>query len=218
MAATCPRAASAITSDERHASGYANQYMVEQNVDIALLSDPHKADSSSASWYADCGTQRAAIYIPVGDITIGNVNRDTEFVAVRVNGVQVYSCYASPSRPQDHYERFLRRLEDSVRSVLPGTPVLVTADFNARSASWGDWVSNTRGEELDAMFESLELVIINTGSTPTFNRCTGSIVDVTAISETITRRITNWRVMTNVFNNSDHHYIQFVMDAPSDRD
>lgn len=89
--------------------------------------------------------------------------RDNEFVAARINGVQVYSCYASPNRPQDHYERFLRRLEDSGRSIPPGIPILVTGDLNARSALWGDWVSNTRGEELSAMSESLDLAIANTG-------------------------------------------------------
>lgn len=68
------------------------------------------------------------------------------------------------------------------------------------------------------MFESLQLAIANTGSAPTFNRGAGSIVDVTAMSESLTRRIDNWRVKTNVFNNSDHHYIQFAMDPTNIRD
>ncbi|KAF0748877.1 Uncharacterized protein FWK35_00017643 [Aphis craccivora] len=94
-------------------------------------------------------------------------------------GVQVYSCYASPNRPHAQYESFLRRLEASVRSIPPGTPVLVTGDFNNRSATWGDWIDNLRGDELSAMFETLEIAIANTGSTPTFNRDAGSIVDIT---------------------------------------
>lgn len=110
------------------------QYMVEQKVDVALVSDPHRIDSPG-SWHADCGQGRAAIYIPSGKVTIGNVIRDTEFVAVRINGIQVYSCYASPNRPHAQYERFIRRLETSVRPISPGTPVLVAGDFNARSAA-----------------------------------------------------------------------------------
>jgi len=193
------------------------QYMVEQKVDVALVSDPHRIDSSG-SWHADCGQGRAAIYIPGGKVTIGNVIRDSEFVAVRINGIQVYSCYASPNRPHAQYERFIGRLETSVRSISPDTPVLVAGDFNARSAAWGDWIDNPRGDELSAMFESLDLVIANTGSTPTFNRGAGSIVDVTAMSGTLSRRIEKWRVMDEVFNNSDHHYIQFAMDSARDRD
>lgn len=54
------------------------QYMVKEKVDIAVLSDPHRIDST-ASWYADCGQQRAAIYIPGSNVTIGNLIQDTEF-------------------------------------------------------------------------------------------------------------------------------------------
>jgi len=109
------------------------QYMVEQKADVALISDPHLPTST---WYTDNGLRRAAIHI-TGGVPIGNVVRDAEFVTVRINGVQVYSCYASPNRPLDHYRDFLQRLENSVRMIAPSTPVLITGDFNARSASWG---------------------------------------------------------------------------------
>ncbi|XP_025192464.1 uncharacterized protein LOC112592575, partial [Melanaphis sacchari] len=197
----------------RVAQDLLTQYMVEQEVDVALLSDPHRVDSGSTMWHSDNGTQRAAILISGNGITVGNIQRDLEFVSVRINGVQVYSCYASPNKTQAEFNNFLQRLEDSVRAVPPGVPVLVTGDFNARSADWGDWVSNQRGGELNDLFQSLELVILNTGSTPTFNRGAGSIVDVTTASSTLARRIGHWRVMTDIYNGSDHHYIQFSMDS-----
>lgn len=191
----------------RVAQDLLDQYMVEQKVDVALVSDPHLPTST---WYADNGLRRAAIHI-TGDVTIGNVVRDTEFVTVRINGVQVYSCYASPNRPLDQSRDFLQRLENSIRMIAPSTPVLITGDFNARSALWGDWVNNQRGEELSTLLHALDLVIANTGSTPTFTRGAGSIVDITAMSQSLTSRIHEWRVMSGVFNNSDHHYIQFGM-------
>lgn len=160
-----------------------DQYMVERKVDVALISDPYRVDGSSSVWYADNGLKRLAIYIPGGCVTIGNVVCDVEFMAVRVNGVQVYSCYSSPNRPLDHFHNFLQRLEGSIRAILLSISVLVTGDFNARSAAWGDWVDNQRGEDLSALLDSLGLVIANEGSTPTFTRGAGSIVDVTAMSE-----------------------------------
>lgn len=184
------------------------QYMVEEKVDIALLSDPHRIEPT-ANWYSDCGQQRAAIYIMSDRVTIANVLKDPEFVSARINGVQVFSCYASPNQPLVVFTDFLQRLEDKIRTIPQGVPVLVTGDFNARSPAWGDWVSNARGEELGMLIESLELLIMNSGSIPTFTRGAGSVIDLTLVSESLTGRFSGWRVMDSVFNSSDHHYIRF---------
>lgn len=72
-------------------------------------------------------------------------------------------------------------------------------------------MNNQRGEELSTLLDSLDLVIANTGSTPTFARGAGSIVDITAMSQSLASRIHEWTVMSGVFNSSDHHYIQFCM-------
>jgi len=97
-------------------------------------------------------------------------------------------------------------------------PVLITGDLNARSAAWGDWVDNRRGEELELLIESLGLVIANSGSTPTFSRGAGSIVDVTLSCDSLAARITDWRVLESVFNNSDHHYIRFSLTSGRNQD
>jgi len=186
--------------------------MVEERIDIALLSDHYKADDHSAAWIANAGSSIAAIYIPNNAVTIGNVQRDQEFVSARLNGVQVYSCYASPNRPLEEFRDMLHRLEDSIRSVQRGVPVVVAGDFNSRSATWGDWVDNRRGEEMGLLIESLDLAVMNVGSTPPpFARGAGSIVDVTAASDSLASRVVNWRVLESVFNFSDHHYIRFSL-------
>ncbi|KAE9528679.1 hypothetical protein AGLY_012254 [Aphis glycines] len=187
------------------------QYMVEEKVDIALLSDTYRVDTSSNAWLASSGLNKAAIYIASDRVTVANVIVDPEFVSARINGVQVYSCYASPNQPLAGFTLFLQRLENSIRTISRGAPILVTGDFNARSAAWGDWISNGRGDELGLMLESLDLVIINSGSTPTFSRGAGSIIDLTIASESLAGRTSNWRVMDQVFNNSDHHFIRFTI-------
>ncbi|KAL4131252.1 hypothetical protein QTP88_008590 [Uroleucon formosanum] len=186
-------------------------FMVEERVDVALISDPYKADPASSAWHVSAGQRKAAIYVANTGVTVANVISDPEFVSARLNGVQVYSCYASPNRPIEDFQDLLCRLEDSIRTVQQGTPVLVTGDLNARSAAWGDWVDNRRGEELELLIESLGLVIANTGSTPTFTRGAGSIVDVTLSCDSLAASITDWRVLESLFNNSDHHYIRFSL-------
>jgi len=185
--------------------------MVEEKIDIALVSDYYKADAFSAAWIANAGSSRAAIYIPNNAVTVGNVQRDPEFVSARLIGVQVYCCYASPNRPLEKFCDMLHRLEDSIRSIQRGVPVVVAGDFNSRSAIWGDWVDNRRGEELGLLIESLGLAVMNVGSTPTFARGAGSIVDVTVASDSLASRVVNWRVLESVFNFSDHHYIRFSL-------
>jgi len=146
---------------------------------------------------------------------MANVLRDPEFVAACLNGVQVFSYYASPNKTQGEFNNFLQRLEDKVRLIAPGIPILVTGDFNTRSTAWGDRVTNKRGDDLSTLFESLELIIANIGSILTFFRGAGSIVDVTAMSEPLVQRVSGWRMLDNEFNNSDHHYVRFSMDALS---
>lgn len=126
------------------------QFMVEERVDVALISDPYKADPASSTWHVSAGQRKAAIYVANTGVTVVNVISDPEFVSARLNGVQVYSCYASPNRPIEDFQDLLRRLEDNIRTVQQEIPVLVTGDLNARSAAWGDWVDNRRGEELGA--------------------------------------------------------------------
>lgn len=82
-------------------------------------------------------------------------------------------------------------LEDSIRSVQRGVPIVVAGDFNSRSATWGDWIENRRGEELGLLIESLGLSVMNVGSTPTFTRGDGSIVDITATSDPLASRVVN---------------------------
>jgi len=118
-----------------------------------------------------------------------------------------------PNRPLD----FLQRLEDNIRATSPSIPVKVTGDFNARSAAWGDWVNNQRGDDLSALLDSLGLVVANERSTPTFTKVAESIVVVTAMSEQLACRVGNWVVMDSMFNYSDHHYVRFIVDAVSSR-
>lgn len=187
------------------------QYMVEEEIDVALISDPYRADAHSTSWLTSAGSSRAAIYIARNGVTIANLIRDPKFISARLNGVQVFSCYASPNQPLVDFGDLLQRLGDCIRSIQRGVPILVAGDLNARSASWGDQIVNQRGHELSSLVESFNLVTLNEGTTPTFARGAGSVVDVSFASESLANRVINWRVLDLVFNFSDHHYIRYSL-------
>ncbi|KAE9526697.1 hypothetical protein AGLY_013345, partial [Aphis glycines] len=186
--------------------------MQEEAIDVAILSDPYRICDNGCDSLADSALGRAAILVPGKQVTVCNVIRDAEFVSARVGGYQIYSCYATPNpATRDMFGSLLRRLENSVRTVMHDTPVVVAGDFNARSAAWGDRVTTSRGDELCDLLGSLQLIVLNEGSTPTFNRGEGSIIDVTAVSERV--RCLTWSVLGDTFNNSDHNYIRFDLDS-----
>lgn len=62
------------------------------------------------------------------------------------------------------FQQFLSRPETSVRRHRgAGVDLIVEGDFNARSASWGDRLTESRGDDLAAFAETLGLVIMNSG-------------------------------------------------------
>lgn len=190
------------------------KFMQEEAIDVAILSDPYRIRDNGCDSLADTASGRAAILVPGKQVTVCNVIRDAEFVSARVGGYQFYSCYATPNpATRDMFGSLLLRLENSVRTVMHDTPVVVAGDFNARSAAWGDRVTTSRGEELCDLFGCLQLTVLNEGSTPTFTRGGGSMIDVTAASERV--RCLSWSVLGDTFNNSDHNYIRFDLDSGS---
>lgn len=190
------------------------QHVVEQGVEVVLITDPYSVPEGSTSWLTSSGTQRAAIWLVGSGVTAAEVHRDPEFMSARLNGIQTFSCYASPNKSMAEFEDFLQRLEVKVRAVEPGVPVLITGDFNARSAAWGDWCRNTRGDDLSTLFSSLGLQVVNEGSKPTFVGIgRGSIVDLTVVSESLVGHVSGWHVCDEVESMSDHQYIAFTLEA-----
>lgn len=184
------------------------KFMQEEAVDVAILSDPYKIRDNGSESVVNVSTQKAAIIVPGKQISVSNVIRDAELVSAKVDGYQIYSYYTTPNpATRDAFGNLLNRLEDSIRLVPHGTPVVVAGDFNARSAAWDDWTTTSRGDELSDLFGSLQLIVRNEGSIPTFTRGEESIVDVTATSANVT--CLDWGVLSDTFNHNDHNYVRF---------
>jgi len=185
------------------------QAMVEKKTDVAIISEPYaRSILGNTRWSLD-RSGRAALGVINDTFTVSAFEQEDGYIAAKVNGVTVYSCYASPNSPIANFRALLDKLEQSVR--LKDGHIIIAGDFNARSAAWMDTTTDARGEELSHLVDTLCLDVVNTGSDPTFvGRGAGSVVDVTFASETLARRVTEWRVLEDE-NASDHRYIEFQL-------
>ena len=84
---------------------------------------------------------------------------------VKVKGVHYYSCYAPPRWKIEEFEDFLDRL---IRDAKGRFPVTIAGDFNAWATDWGCKKTNKRGQALLEAMSALDVVLLNTGTKPTF--------------------------------------------------
>ncbi|XP_011646061.1 uncharacterized protein LOC105432796 [Pogonomyrmex barbatus] len=92
----------------------------------------------------------------------------------------------------------------------PMERVIVAGDFNARSTSWRDTITNDRGTLLERWLDSMGLVVANNSSRPTCERDQGkSIVDLTLVSGRMVRDGFTWRLMSDLVSFSDHRYMRW---------
>ncbi|XP_076248027.1 uncharacterized protein LOC143187674 [Calliopsis andreniformis] len=128
-------------------------------------------------------------------------------VAVQWADIAVVGCYVSPNTDLASYETYLDGLEACVRRCMP-RPVIVLGDFNAHATAWGSPRTNRRGEVLMDWAAGLDLRLVNRGRQNTFVGPRGvSIIDLTWATPSDLRRLSGWRVATEVATLSDHLYI-----------
>lgn len=111
----------------------------------------------------------------------------------------VFNVYAFPSLPVNEYEALLARVVGKVEGKRPS---IIAGDFNA----WPTEVAETPLRETNFLevFETLEVLVVNTRSTSTFwTNGVSSIADVTFSSDSLMKRIEAWRV-NDLCTNSNH--------------
>jgi hypothetical protein len=95
--------------------------------------------------------------------------------------------------------------------------LIIGGDINAWSHWWGSSSENERGEEYSRFLNEMGYHILNTGDTPTFEvwrqgRLFASIVDVTACSQPLLGKITEWKVDRNL-TTSDHNALTYTLEV-----
>ena len=119
--------------------------------------------------------------------------------------------------PDDDADNTLTKLTKLVFDHL-GQSIVVGGDVNAHHQDWGCLDADERGNAVAALAASHQLNVCNIGNDATYEEVRSgvhmtSIVDVTLASGNIVQNIVDWRVRPDVCTLSDHHAIEFGVDA-----
>lgn len=187
------------------------QLALEHRSDILLISEQYR-DRHEAGWYSDLlGT--AAIWIPrTSSVTITSHGTGTGHVWAVSGGITYVSVYFTPNDTAADFQAKLVELEETLREV--DGQAIVAGDLNAKAVEWGMETTDRRGRLILEMAARLRLDVINEGNVTTFRRpgYGETIPDVTLASETLARRVAEWRVIED-YTGSDHQYIVFVLNT-----
>jgi hypothetical protein len=216
-----------------HGSDVANSLLTqirsETGADVLLISETYR-EWPVPTWYSNIALvdkprnpkiqpkASAAIYVDPRTIRVDGHGARKCFVWVKSRDVTYVSCYFSPNVPMGQFRKSLEELEDAVRDMEGH--VVVAGDFNAQALEWGMPRQNDRGKYIMEMASRLGLIVLNEGSSPTFQRGNqnGTIPDVSFVSESLAPRASNWRIYQSDYNGSDHEYITFqILDASQSR-
>lgn len=184
------------------------QAIYEHRTDVAIISEQNRTPDND-SWYRS-EDSTCCLFI-ARDVEVINYGQGHGFVWVDTVGLRVYSCYFSPSKRLtiDVYKSFLIHLADSIRQGPD--EVIVAGDFNAHSPIWGSPYTCNKGEALTDMINSLNMVVMNQGNAPTYEKGgRASHIDVTFASSSISRWIQDWKVL-DINIESDHNPIFFAV-------
>lgn len=183
--------------------------VLEEKIDVAIISDPYKVPNNSSSWITDI-TAGAAIWA-CGNFPFQQVLSPLAegYVAAKINGVTFFSCYLPPSWNIHTFEEIVDSLADKAYSYHP---LVIAGDFNAWAVEWGSRSTNYRGKTLLEATDRLEVIVANTGNTPTYRRNgASSVIDVSFTSNVLAHNL-EWKVSES-FTYSDHQAIFFNIDS-----
>ena len=176
-------------------------------VDIILFTEHCNNQTTANLWEDD--SKRAAIVVANKNIIINHVHPTNKgFVWAEIKNIRVYSCYFSPNDKLERFAAELDALEESLASAS-AMDVIITGDFNAKSPDWGEARLDRRGTMVSELIARRDLAVLNTGNGQTFRRgSASSIIDLTLCSQTLARKVVNWRILEEE-SLSDHLYIYF---------
>ncbi|GBP94278.1 hypothetical protein EVAR_102926_1 [Eumeta japonica] len=94
------------------------------------------------------------------------------------------------------------RFDESPRGGVAGASAMtiiflfVIGSFNYQAVDWGSKQTNAQGKALLEAFSTLDVVLLNSGDTPTYTKGDASfIVDLTFVTANLIRGISYWKVM-----------------------
>uniref|UniRef100_A0ABD2WN72 Endonuclease/exonuclease/phosphatase domain-containing protein n=1 Tax=Trichogramma kaykai TaxID=54128 RepID=A0ABD2WN72_9HYME len=150
-----------------------SQTVRELGINVAIVCDQYKNPGSHYTWIADSNTQ-AAIWVLGGLRVQGRPSRAHPFFTwVRVSDVYIFSVYAPPRLSTAEFSALLVNVGEEAQGKRP---LIIAGDFNGYSTEWGSSETKPRGAILLDVLSALDVVLLNTGRTPTFTGSQGSSI------------------------------------------
>ncbi|XP_018574608.1 uncharacterized protein LOC108913532 [Anoplophora glabripennis] len=171
---------------------------IRLNAQYLLVSEPNKNAVKGRKWHRDNRSDAAIGY--VGRTTgITASGAGDGFVWARIQNTIIYSCYVSPNVTIGEYEEYMNKL--AVDVINKGRSMVILAgDFNAKSPMWGETYEDARGKIFAELLSSLRMTALNQDRIFTFERGrSGSIIDVTVVTENELGKISRWSQESWVF-------------------
>ena len=171
-----------------------------------MVSEPNKDTAKRRGWLTDRRKDVALVFVS-RRVQIGDNGDGDGYVRAELAGITVYARYCSPNVGMETFDAFITGLGEDVRRR--GGPVIVGGDFNAKAHEWGSPTEDHRGSAVMEWVSGADLMILNRGSRPTFERgCQRSFIDITVCTSGISHGIRNWRVEREEIL-GDHNLIVF---------
>lgn len=173
--------------------------------DMIIISEPNKNSvKHRKDWICDENLD-AAIKVLNKDLVIIKQGKGSGFSYITTRELTLYSCYASPNRDIENLEDILTEIS---RMRLP-KKAIIAGDFNGKSPQWGMNITDARGRVITEWIAQNDLVVLNEGTTPTFQRRDqSSILDLTLATPDVKKTIKKWEV-SDEESLSDHKFIIF---------
>lgn len=174
------------------------QQVIESGVDVAVISEFYR--SMEDHWVQDV-EGKSAIWSSVGH-ELTEVSAGRGFVRAVIAGVAIYSVYVSPNTTLE----FLAAVLSDVREDIRGRDrAVVAGDLNAWAVEWGSRATNHRGRIVLDFIAEVDLLLLNEGGTPTFERRGAtSCIDITMVTQSLGSSVVKWTVSES-YTGSDHN-------------
>ncbi|KAH8294430.1 hypothetical protein KR054_002016 [Drosophila jambulina] len=176
----------------------------EQNIDVAILSEPYRPKPEGV--WQQSGYGGAAICScgqPPGHLA--QRTSRPGYARAKLQATTIYSCYLAPSLPIDEFREIVQEIAQDARGR---SPVIIAGDFNAWSTAWGSTRTTQRGTIILDALSTLDVCLLNDGRKCTYSKAgRESFIDLTFASPQLTRN-SYWEV-TQLLTYSDHAAIFF---------
>ncbi|XP_078051447.1 uncharacterized protein LOC144477595, partial [Augochlora pura] len=182
------------------------QYVLENNIHIAIVSEPHRIPTH---WFVDENGDAAIWVAPSvlkSQVCIKSLNKEKGFVAIKLDNIVIYSCYISPNITIQNFEEILFNLEKEIDKT-DTKKIIIAGDLNAKSVAWGSRLTDVRGYKVMELANRNDLILVRSEGEYTFERSGfTSLIDIILCGRDCFTSLTKSAIL-DVYTASDHRYI-----------